>query len=176
MRLQPRAELEAVCAGDGDLHDREVRPTLERRALRLRRIESDDDLVTLCGEEQRSEVGGEGVALGEQDQQALTVLWRGLVRSGLFSEQTVRGRRRKAARQLALEEPKLLDLPLGVQPVATWAAARRDESITLLPVAHAGRRDADHALDRTDGVDRPFVVGQRMRDITSSAHRAVETS
>ena len=155
--LQAPAQFRAPTSGDHQLHDRELRPTLEPLLLGVAHRQSQVHLVALGAQEELRQIRGHRITFGEQHEQPRTtasvVVRQGLAGFALFGQQPVSVGRRQAARNLRRDEAQLLHLVARVEPVSPRAAFRDDRPVALLPVADRRGRNPQHSSHRTDAVD-----------------------
>jgi hypothetical protein len=156
--LELPAQLQSVAARDQQVDHGHARGQLLELLGGVGGVQCRGDLVALGAQEVLRQVGGVGVALGEQDQQP------GLARLGLverqppssqaLGEQAMGVGGCQALGELDLDEAELIDLVARVQAMAPGAALWDREPVAFLPGPQRRWRNAQHLPDRADAVDR----------------------
>jgi hypothetical protein len=113
-------------------------------------------LVPLGAQEELLQVRRDGIALGDEHEQARSDAWAVVRRRratlAVLAEQPVRISRRESARHLRRDEAQLLDVVARVEAVPARAPLRDHRRVALLPVANRRDRNLEHPRHRTDAV------------------------
>jgi len=139
------AQRQTGAARDQQVDDHQARSPNRKVLDDFLRVHHHETVVALGSQEVLAELGGEFVALGQDDENGdiLSRLALGVV-DHLRVEETEGVGRRSAALDFVANEAELIDLVSAVQAVPTSTPVRQHDRVAVLPSSQCGRRYAKH--------------------------------